>query len=69
MILLCHNLGSFSPQSVRFTTRLVVDKVAQEQELLQFPLLIIFPPQPHTDCDQAVHKQVCSQLDPLLVTE
>jgi hypothetical protein len=47
----------------------MVNKVAQEQELLQFPLLIFFPPQPHTHCDQAVHKQVWSQLEPLLVTE
>jgi len=43
--------------------------MAQEQELLQFPVLIIFPPQPHTHCDQAVHKHVCRQLDPLLVSE
>jgi len=69
LILLRHNSGSFSPQSVRFTTRFAVDKMAQEQEHLQFPLLIIFPPQPRTHCDQAVHKHVCSQLDPLLATE
>jgi hypothetical protein len=69
LIFLCQNSGSFSPQSVRLTTRFVVDKMAQELELLQFPLLIIFPPQPHTPCDQAVHKHNCSQLDPLLVTE
>jgi len=69
LILLCHNSGSFSPQSVRLTTRFVVDKMAQELELLQFPLLIIFPPQPYTQCDQAVHKHNCGQLDSLLVTE
>jgi hypothetical protein len=40
--------------------------MAQEQELLQIPLLIIFPP---LNFDQAVHKHICSQLDPLLVTE
>jgi hypothetical protein len=47
LILPCHNSGSFSPQSVRFTTRFGVGKMAQAQELLQLPLLIIFPPQPH----------------------
>jgi len=69
LILPCHNSDSFSPQSVKFTARFVVDKMAQEQELLQFPLLVIFPPQPHNHCDHAVHKHVCSQLDPLLFKE
>jgi hypothetical protein len=69
LILLCHNLVSFSPQSVRFTTRFVVEKMAQEQEFLQLPLPMIIPPQPHTHCDQAIHYHICSQLDPLLVTK
>jgi hypothetical protein len=42
----------------------MVDKTAQEQEFLQFPLLII-PPMPHTQCDQAAHYHIYSQFEDL----
>jgi hypothetical protein len=40
----------------------MVEKSAQEQEFLQFPLLIISP-LPHTQSDQAAHYHIYSQFE------